>query len=81
MNSIIWIVTASLWFEGVDTIFKSEYVTEQFETRAECHEYVWENKADMVIELLESHLQDVEGNDLKTWAFFCENRWVSLDEV
>jgi hypothetical protein len=31
--------------------------------------------------LLESHLQDVEGNDLKTWAFFCENRWVSLDEV
>ena len=81
MSSIIWIVTASLWFEGVDTIFRSEYVTQQFETKIECHEYMWDNKADMVLELFESHLQDENGNDLKTWAFFCENRYISYEEA
>ena len=81
MSSIIWIVTASLWFEGVDTVFKSEYRTQQFETRGECQEYVWENIADMVLDLFDSHLQDENGNDLKTWAFFCENRYISLEEV
>jgi hypothetical protein len=81
MSSIIWIITASLWYENVDDVFRSEYTTTQFETKIECHEHVWENKADLVIELLEAHLQDAEGNDLKTWAFFCENRYISFEEV
>ena len=81
MSSIIWVVTASLWFHNSDVIFKSEYVTDTFETRVECHEYVFENKAKMVMELFETHLQDEKGNDLKTWAFFCENRYISFEEV
>ena len=81
MSSIIWIITASLWFEGADTVLKSEYQTQQFNSRLECHEYLWENKADMVLELFETHILDDKGNNLKTWAFFCENRYIPLEEV
>ena len=81
MNSIVWVITASLWFHNSDVVVKSEYLTTSFDTRIECHDYVFDNKADMVLELFESHLQDKDGNDLKTWAFFCENRHISLEDV
>jgi len=81
MNTIIWVITASLWFEGSSDIFKSEYQTHQFQNKFECHEYMWENKADMVLELFEKHIENEKGEKLKTWGFFCETRWIQLDEV
>ena len=74
MNSTIWIITAMLWFEGIDEPRHSQYNWESFEGRGACLDYVFWNKAELVEQLYDVHVQDEEGNDLKTWAFFCESR-------
>ena len=43
-------------------------------------EYTWDNKVDMIDELFDMH-KEVDGKKLKTFAFYCENRYVKLDEV
>ena len=78
MNSTIWIITAMLWFEGMDEPRYSEYNLKQFEGRGACLDYVFWNKAELVEQLYSVHIEDEHGNDLKTWAFFCEGRTIEL---
>ena len=51
-----------------------------FDTKFECMEYTWDNKVDMIDELFDMH-KESNGKKLKTFAFYCENRYVKLDEV
>ena len=56
------------------------YTIRSFDTKFECIEYTWQNKVEMVDTLLDMHRYK-EDKELKTFAFFCENRYVNLDEV
>ena len=58
----------------------TDYTIGSFDTKYECIEYTWDNKVEMVDTLLEMHRYK-EDKELKTFAFFCENRYVQLDEV
>ena len=75
---MIWIITAMLWYHDIPEPSHSTYNEQSFNTKAECLDYVFSNKAELVYKLVEVHGVK-EGNQLKTWAFFCENR--QLEEV
>ena len=75
---MIWIITAMLWYHDIPEPSHSTYNEQSFNTKSECLDYVFWNKAELVYKLVEVHGVK-EGNQLKTWAFFCENR--QLEEV
>jgi len=75
---MIWIITAMLWYHDIPEPSHSTYNEQSFNTKAECLDHVFWNKAELVYKLVEVHGVK-KGNQLKTWAFFCENR--QLEEV
>ena len=75
---MIWIITAMLWYHDIPEPSHSTYNEQSFNTKAECLDHVFWNRAELVYKLVEVHGVK-EGNQLKTWAFFCENR--HLEEV
>lgn len=75
---MIWIITAMLWYHDIPEPSHSTYNEQSFNTKAECLDHVFWNKAELVYKLVEVHGVK-KGNQLKTWAFFCENR--HLEEV
>ena len=77
----IWIITAMLWFQGTEAPRSSEYSEQSFNTKKECIDYLFWNKGDLVEKLYSVHVEDEQGNNIKTWAFFCENRFISVEEV
>ena len=77
---MIWVITAMLVYHDVDKPVMTDYLIKSFDTKFECVEYTWDNKVDMIDELFDMH-KEVEGKKLKTFAFYCENRYVKLDEV
>ena len=74
MDSIVWIITALLWFEGINEPRHTEYNLAQFTSREQCLEHVFWNRADLVEQLYDVHSVDEKGNKIKTWAFYCESR-------
>tara|TARA_Y100001937_G_C7094248_1_gene319333 strand:- start:364 stop:609 length:246 start_codon:yes stop_codon:yes gene_type:complete len=78
MNSTVWIITALLWFEGVNEPRFSEYNLKQFTGRGACLDHIFWSKAELVEELYSVHETDEEGNKISTWAFFCEGRKIEL---
>ena len=77
---MIWVITAMLVYHDVDKPVMTDYLIKSFDTKFECVEYTWDNKVDMIDELFDMH-KKVDGKKLKTFAFYCENRYVKLDEV
>ena len=77
---MIWVITAMLVYHDVDKPVMTDYLIKSFDTKFECIEYTWDNKVDMIDELFDMH-KEVDGNTLQTFAFYCENRYVDLDEV
>ena len=75
---MIWIITAMLWHVDVEGPSYSTYSAQTFSGKVECLDYVFWNKAELVYELAEVHGKR-NGQNLRTWAFFCEGR--ELDEV
>ena len=75
---MIWVITAMLWYHDIPEPSHSTYNEQSFNTKAECLDHVFWNKAELVYKLVEVHGVK-KGNQLKTWAFFCENR--QLEEV
>ena len=69
-----------LVYHDVDKPVMTDYLIKSFDTKFECIDYTWNNKVDMIDELLDMH-REVDGKKLKTFAFYCENRYVKLDEV
>ena len=46
MNStIVWIITAMLWYQGPGDYGYTDYEAKQFNGRGECLDYIWDNKA------------------------------------
>ena len=58
----------------------TDYTLRSFDTKFECLAHTWDNKLEMIDPLFEMHRYH-EDKELKTFAFFCENRYVNLDEV
>ena len=77
---MIWVITAMLVYHDVDKPVMTDYLIKSFDTKFECMEYTWDNKVDMIEELFDIH-KEANGKKLKTFAFYCENRYVELDEV
>ena len=75
---MIWILSAMLWYTDVEKPKYSDYNVKVFQSREECHDYLFWNQAEIVTELAIAHGME-DGKALKTWAFFCENR--KLHEV
>ena len=49
MNStVVWIITAMLWYQGPGDYGYTNYEAKQFDGRGECLDYIWDNKADLV---------------------------------
>tara|TARA_R110001599_G_scaffold2146_1_gene11457 strand:+ start:632 stop:847 length:216 start_codon:yes stop_codon:yes gene_type:complete len=65
-----WVITVMLMFHGTDTLVEREYKLKQFQDDWSCHEFIHENK----IELLKQHVIDYP-NQLKSFEFYCENRY------
>ena len=80
MNSTIWIITAMLWFEGIDEPRYSEYNLASFTGRGACLDYVFWNRAELVEGLYDMH-SELDGKPLTTWSFFCEGRKIEFEEV
>ena len=77
---MIWVITAMLVYHDVDKPKMTDYMIKSFDTKYECIEYTWQNKVDMIEELFDIH-KEANGKELKPFAFYCENRYVDLDEV
>ena len=77
---MIWVITAMLVNHDVDKPKMTDYMIKSFDTKYDCIEYTWQNKVDMIEELFDIH-KEADGKRLKTFAFYCENRYVDLDEV
>ena len=77
---MIWIISAMLVYHDVPQPVLTDYTIRSFDTKYECIEYTWQNKVDMIEELFDIH-KEANGKKLKTFAFYCENRYVELDEV
>tara|TARA_Y100001937_G_scaffold75657_1_gene102806 strand:- start:164 stop:397 length:234 start_codon:yes stop_codon:yes gene_type:complete len=77
---MIWVITAMLVYHDVDRPVMTDYMVKSFDNKFACIEYTWQNKVDMIDGLFEMH-RNVDGKELKTFAFYCENRYVELDEV
>ena len=77
---MIWVITAMLVYHDVDRPVMPDYLIKSFDTKIDCIEYTWENKVEMIDELFNIH-KEVDGKKLKTFAFYCENRYVKLEEV
>jgi len=45
-----------------------------FTGKGACLDHVFWHKAELVEQLYDVHVTDEEGNDLKTWAFYCETK-------
>ena len=75
---MIWVISAMLWYQDIDKQIYTDYLLKTFDTRQECLDFVFWKKVEMIMELAEEK-GTYEGQSLKTWAFYCENR--HLEEV
>mgnify|MGYP001214243112 FL=1 len=75
---MIWIISAMMWYQDIDKPIYTDYILKTFETKQECLDFVFWNKVDLVMELAEEK-GTYQEKQLKTWAFYCENR--KLKEV
>ena len=81
---VIVILTAMLWYEGIGTTAQTDFTRAQFKTIAECQDYVFKNKVDLVDKLLLAHrsMDDkVFGQvSLRSFEFFCETKYIMEEE-
>ena len=73
MDAMVWIITAMLWFERIDDQRHNEYHLTAIKEHGACLDHVFWHKAELVEQLYDVHVTDEEGNDLKTWAFYCDS--------
>ena len=76
---MIWILTVMMWYEGEQT--RNTYLQElQFISDIACKDYLFTNKVMLVDSLLEK-FRNIEGMDMQSFEYFCEGKFVELDEV
>jgi len=68
-----------MWYEGEQT--RNTYLQElQFISDTACKDYLFTNKVMLVDSLLEK-FRNIEGMDMQSFEYFCEGKFVELDEV
>ena len=76
---MIWILTVMMWYEGDQT--RNTYLQElQFISDTARKDYLFTNKVMLVDSLLEK-FRNIEGMDMRSFEYFCEGKFVELDEV
>ena len=76
---MIWILTVMMWYEGEQT--RNTYLQEmQFITDTACKDYLFDNKVTLVDSLLEK-FRNLDGMEMQSFEYFCESKFVELDEV
>lgn len=68
---MIWIISSILWYEGMLTPQKSDYLLKSFTTKADCQQFITENKV-LLIEQLLKEMKEVDGFKLQTFEYFCK---------
>ena len=67
-----FVITAMLFFSGTDTVIYTQYDKATFDSVPTCQEFLFQNKVQLTLELLENHNQD---GDMKGFEYFCESRY------
>ena len=76
---MIWILTVMMWYEGDQT--RNTYLQEmQFISDDACKQYLFDNRVVLVDSLLEK-FRIVDGMTMKSFEYFCEGKFVELDEA
>ena len=50
---MIWLITAMLWYQDIDKPIQTDYMLKSFDKRSECLDFVFWNKAELVMDLVE----------------------------
>ena len=67
-----FIITAMLFFADTDSVIYTQYDKATFDSVPTCQEFLFQNKVQLTLELLENHNQD---GDMKGFEYFCESRY------
>ena len=61
-----------LFFADTDSVIYTQYDKATFDSVPTCQEFLFQNKVQLTLELLENHNQD---GDMKGFEYFCESRY------
>ena len=76
---MIWVLTVMMWYEGEQT--RNTHLQDmEFISEDACQEYLFDNKVILVDSLLEK-FRNIDGMNMKSFEYFCEGKFVQLDEV
>ena len=76
---MIWILTVMMWYEEGQT--RNSYLEDmQFISKDACQQHLFDNKVVLVDSLLEK-FRNIDGMNMQSFEYFCEGKFVELDEV
>lgn len=76
---MIWILTVMMWYEEDQT--RNSYLEDmQFISKDACQQHLFDNKVLLVDSLLEK-FRNIDGMNMQSFEYFCEGKFVELDEV
>tara|TARA_R100000742_G_C4279498_1_gene104244 strand:+ start:3557 stop:3790 length:234 start_codon:yes stop_codon:yes gene_type:complete len=73
-----FIITAMLFFSSTDQVIYTQYDKATFDSSNTCQEFLFQNKVQLLKELFAEHNKN---DDMKGFEFFCENRYIILEDV
>jgi|TARA_A100000172_G_scaffold40615_1_gene24761 hypothetical protein len=76
---MIWVLTVMMWYEGEQT--RNTHLQDmQFISEDHCQDYLFDNKV-MLVDSLLLKFRDIDGMTMQSFEYFCEGRFVEMDEV
>ena len=76
---MIWILTVMMWFGGEET--RNTHLQDMhFISKDACEQYLFDNKVTLVDSLL-LKFRNTDGMEMESFEYFCEGKFVQLDEV
>jgi len=76
---MIWILTVMMWYGGEQT--RNTHLQDMhFISKDACQQYLFDNKVTLVDSLL-LKFRNVDGMSMQSFEYFCEGKFVELDEV
>jgi len=68
-----------MWYEGEQT--RNTHLQDmQFISEDHCQDYLFDNKV-MLVDSLLLKFRDIDGMTMQSFEYFCEGRFVEMDEV
>ena len=76
---MIWVLTVMMWYESEQT--RNTHLQDiEFISKDACQQYLFDNKVMLVDSLLEK-FRNIDSMNMKSFEYFCEGKFVELDEV